>query len=68
MMEYQSSLHKKLSNGNFIFTSETTPPDTSSQEILLKKQRQQLIMESTIAPPKSSFCPEKVPGKNRQTF
>jgi len=36
-MQYQSSLHKKLSTGNFIYTSETTPPDASSQEVLLKK-------------------------------
>ena len=36
-MKYQSSLHKKLSSGNFIFTSETTPPDASSQEVLLTK-------------------------------
>ena len=36
-MKSQSLLRKKLSNGNFIFTSETTPPDASDKEILLKK-------------------------------
>ena len=36
-MEYQSLLHKKLSDGIFVFTAETTPPDASNQEVLLKK-------------------------------
>ena len=36
-MEYQSLIHKKLSQGNFVFTAETTPPDASSQEVLLQK-------------------------------
>ena len=36
-MNYQSFLNKKLSNGNFVFTSETTPPDASSKEILMEK-------------------------------
>ena len=36
-MEYQSSLHKKLSEGEFVYTAETTPPDASNQEELLKK-------------------------------
>jgi len=36
-MEYQSSLHKKLSEGDFVYTAETTPPDASNQEELLKK-------------------------------
>ena len=36
-MEYQSSLHKKLLNDNFVFTSEITPPDASDQETLLTK-------------------------------
>ena len=36
-MEYQSLLHKKLSEGIFVFTAETTPPDASNQEVLLKK-------------------------------
>ena len=36
-MEYQSSLHKKLHAGNFVFTAETTPPDASDKEVLLKK-------------------------------
>ena len=36
-MQYHSQLHKKLSDGVFVFTSETTPPDASSKEILLKK-------------------------------
>ena len=35
-MEYQSLLHKKLSEGIFVFTAETTPPDASNQEVLLK--------------------------------
>ena len=38
-MEYQSLLHKKLSNGVFVFTAETTPPDASNQEVLLKKTK-----------------------------
>tara|TARA_B100001123_G_scaffold444166_1_gene592188 strand:+ start:512 stop:1408 length:897 start_codon:yes stop_codon:yes gene_type:complete len=36
-MQYQSLLHKKLLNGNFVYTAETTPPDSANQEILLKK-------------------------------
>jgi methylenetetrahydrofolate reductase (NADPH) len=36
-MKYHSQLHKKLSDGVFVFTSETTPPDAASKEILLKK-------------------------------
>ena len=38
-MEYQSLLHKKLSEENFVYTAETTPPDSSDQEILLKKTK-----------------------------
>ena len=36
-MEYQSTLHKKLHDGGFIFTAETTPPDASNIEVLLDK-------------------------------
>ena len=36
-MEYQSLLHKKLLEGRFIYTAESTPPDASDQEVLLKK-------------------------------
>ena len=36
-MQYQSPLHKKLHDGVFVFTAETTPPDASSKEVLLKK-------------------------------
>ena len=36
-MEYQSPLHKKLYDGVFVFTAETTPPDASNKETLLKK-------------------------------
>ena len=36
-MDYQSKLHKKLHNGGFVFTAETTPPDASSKEVLLEK-------------------------------
>ena len=36
-MEYQSSLHKKLSEGEFVYTAETTPPDASNQDVLLTK-------------------------------
>ena len=36
-MEYQSTLHKKLHKGEFIFTAETTPPDASSKEVLIEK-------------------------------
>ena len=34
-MEYQSLLHKKLHNGVFVFTAETTPPDSSNKDTLL---------------------------------
>ena len=30
-------LHKKLHDGGFVFTAETTPPDASSKEVLLDK-------------------------------
>ena len=36
-MEYQSPLHKKLQDGVFVFTAETTPPDAANKETLLKK-------------------------------
>ena len=36
-MEYQSLFHKKLLDGIFVYTAETTPPDASDQEVLLKK-------------------------------
>ena len=36
-MEYQSLLHKKLSEGIFVYTAETTPPDASNQSVLLEK-------------------------------
>ncbi len=36
-MEYQSSLHKKLSKSEFVYTAETTPPDSASQDVLLTK-------------------------------
>ena len=35
-MEYQSLLHKKLHDGVFVFTAETTPPDSSNKDTLLK--------------------------------
>jgi len=35
-MEFQSPLHKKLYEGVFVFTAETTPPDASDKETLLK--------------------------------
>ena len=38
-MEYQSTLHKKLTEGGFVYTAETTPPDASNQEVLLKKTK-----------------------------
>ena len=38
-MEYQSTLHKKLTEGVFVYTAETTPPDASNQEVLLKKTK-----------------------------
>ena len=38
-MEYQSSLHKKLSKDEFVYTAETTPPDASNKEVLLTKIR-----------------------------
>jgi len=31
-MEYQSPLLKKLHDGVFVFTAETTPPDASDKE------------------------------------
>ncbi len=39
MIEYQSLFHKKLLEGNFVYTAETTPPDSSDQEILLNKTK-----------------------------
>ncbi len=39
MEEYQSLLHKKLLEGNFIFTAETTPPDAANLDVLLNKTR-----------------------------
>ena len=38
-MEYQSALHKKLYDGGFVFTAETTPPDASNKEVLLEKTK-----------------------------
>ncbi len=38
-MKYQSVLHNKLLDGNFVYTAETTPPDSSDQEVLLKKTK-----------------------------
>ena len=38
-MEYQSLLHKKLYDGVFVFTAETTPPDASNKEVLLKQTK-----------------------------
>ena len=38
-MEYQSLLHKKLHEGGFVFTAETTPPDASNKEVLLEKTK-----------------------------
>ena len=38
-MEYQSTFHKKLTEGVFVYTAETTPPDASNQEVLLKKTK-----------------------------
>ncbi len=35
-MQFQSLLHKKLLDKDFIFTAETTPPDASDKETLLK--------------------------------
>ena len=37
MTQYQSILHKKLMNDNFVYTAETTPPDSADQKVLLKK-------------------------------
>ena len=39
MEEYQSLLHKKLSEGIFVFTAETTPPDAANLDVLLNKTR-----------------------------
>ena len=36
-MEFQSLLHKKLLDGIFVYTAETTPPDSSNKDVLLKK-------------------------------
>ena len=38
-MEYQSLLHKKLLDGNFVYTAETTPPDSADQEVILIKTK-----------------------------
>lgn len=37
MEEYQSLFQKKLLEGRFVYTAETTPPDASDKEVLLKK-------------------------------
>jgi methylenetetrahydrofolate reductase (NADPH) len=39
MEEYQSLLHKRLLEGSFVFTAETTPPDASNKDVLLNKTR-----------------------------
>ena len=39
MLKLQSKLHKKLLDGNFVYTAETTPPDSADQNILLKKTK-----------------------------
>ena len=39
MVQYQSLLHKKLMDGNFVYTAETTPPDSSDQKVLLQKTK-----------------------------
>ena len=36
-MEYQSSLHKKLSEGELVYADEMTPPDAPNQDVLLTK-------------------------------
>ena len=36
-MEYQSSLHKKLSENEVVYTAATTPPDAANQDVLLSK-------------------------------
>ena len=38
-MENQSLLHKKLLDGNFVYTAETTPPDSADQEVILTKTK-----------------------------
>ena len=38
-MEYQSPLHKKLHDGVFVFTAETTPPDASNQGNFITKNK-----------------------------
>ena len=38
-MEYQSTLHKKLDTGDFVFTAETTPPDASNKQVLIEKTK-----------------------------
>ena len=38
-MEFQSLLHKKLLDGIFVYTAETTPPDSSNKDVLLMKTK-----------------------------
>ena len=38
-MEFQSLLHKKLLDGIFVYTAETTPPDSSNKDVLLRKTK-----------------------------
>ena len=38
-MKYQSLLHRKLLDGNFVYTAETTPPDSADQEVILTKTK-----------------------------
>ena len=44
-MEYQSLLHKKLNDGVFVFTAETTPPDSSNKDTLLKTIKPLISMQ-----------------------
>ena len=38
-MEFQSLFHKKLLEGTFVYTAESTPPDAADQNILLRKTK-----------------------------
>ena len=46
-MEYQSLLHKKLLEGSFVYTAETTPPDAADKNILI--QRIKVLKETADA-------------------
>ena len=54
-MEYQSLLHKKLHDGVFVFTAETTPPDSSNKDTLFKTIKPLKVLLKVCAKPLQVF-------------